>query len=270
MIEFLPRPRSGLQTVDKVVGQGTVHTHKVAVVIPCRTHHTPIDIIRSSCRYGEVSSKDVGAVGRSGLSCLRHGLQILSLRCCCVLSQLEICSRHLGRQVFCLYPHGIVVVRFLLIFLVRHRVGLGEQTQVNTSAHRLIALRIEVQPVVLEEELRLHGFGVLWIAHSLVEVYHTVEHLRGANPLVDGRTSLFVVGRVVAVSLERGDGTSEDIDALLVRLTDNLLIDLDDALGRLHTVLCATQVVDCLEEDNPFHTLLSQQVTLIAARCRGA
>ena len=78
-----------------------------------------------------------------------------------------------------------------------------------------------------------------------------------------------MVSRIVAISLERGDCATEDIDAFLVRLTDNLLIDIDDALGSLHTVLCATQVVDRLEKDNPFHTLLPQQVTLVTARCTG-
>ena len=41
-------------------------------------------------------------------------------------------------------------------------------------------------------------------------------------------------------------------------LTDNLLIDVNDTLGRLHTILCTTQVVDSFKEDNPFDTLLSE------------
>ena len=268
MIEFLPIPRCGLQTIDKVAVQCTIDTHKVAVVIPCRTHHTSIYIICVGCRCREVSRQDIDTVGRR-IDCLHHGLQILSLRCRRVLVQLECRSRPLGGQVLGLYPHGIVVVGFLLIFSIGHGVGLGEQTQIDASAHRLIALRIEVQPVVFEEEFRLHGLRVERIAHGLVEVDHTVEHLRGADPLVDGRATLLVVGRVVAVTFERGDGAAEHIDALLVRLADDLLIDIDDALGGLHTVSGTAQVVHRLEQDDPFHTLLPQQVTLVAARCSG-
>ena len=269
MIEFLPIPRCGLQTIDKVAVQCTIDAHKVAVVIPCRTHHTSIYIICIGCRCREVGCNDIDTVGRR-IDCLRHGLQILSLRCRRVLVQLECRSGPLGGQVLGLYPHGIVVVGFLLILSIGHGVGLGEQTQIDASAHRFIALRIEVQPVVFEEKLRLHGLGVKRIAHCLVEVNHAVEHLRGADPLVDGRATLLVVGRIVAVSLERGDGAAEHIDALLVRLTDDLLIDIDDALGSLHTVSGTAQVIDRLEQDDPFHTLLPQQVTLVAARCSGA
>ena len=102
----------------------------------------------------------------------------------------------------------------------------------------------------------------------MVEVNDAVQHLCGTNPFVDGAATLLVVFRIVVVALERRDGTTKHVDALLVGLADNLLIDVNDALGCLDAVLCATQVVDGLEEDNPLHALLSQQVALIAARCR--
>ena len=113
-----------------------------------------------------------------------------------------------------------------------------------------------MQPVVLEQELLLHTGRVLRIAYRLVKVHHTVQHLRRANPLVDSGATFFVVFRIIAVAFERGDGTTEDVDASLVGLTDNLLIDVDDALGCLHTVLCTAQVVDGLKQDNPAYTLL--------------
>ena len=93
-----------------------------------------------------------------------------------------------------------------------------------------------MQPVVLEQELRLHGLGVLRVAHGLVEVDDAVEHLRRANPVVQCAAALLVVGRIVSAILKRCDGATEDIDAPLVGLADNLLEDLDDALGRLHTI----------------------------------
>ena len=77
-----------------------------------------------------------------------------------------------------------------------------------------------------------------------------------------------MVGRIVVVALERGDGGTEDVDTLLVGLTDDLLVDVDDALGGLYTVLCTPQVVDGFEEDDPLDALLSEEVALIAAGTR--
>ena len=127
---------------------------------------------------------------------------------------------------------------------------------------------IQVQPVVLEKELLLHASRVLRIAYGLVEVDHTIQHLRGTNPLIDGGTTLLVVLRIVVITLERGHGTTKDVDALCVGLTDNLLVDVDDALSRLHAVLRTTQVVDGLKQDNPLHAFLSEEVALIAAQSR--
>ena len=125
-----------------------------------------------------------------------------------------------------------------------------------------------MEPVILEKKLRLHGDGVLRITYGLVEVNHTVQHLGGANPLVDSAAALLVVNRIVVVAFERSDSATEDADALLVGLTDNLFVDVDDTLGRLYTVLCTAQVIDSLEEDNPLYALLSEKVALITARSR--
>ena len=47
-------------------------------------------------------------------------------------------------------------------------------------------------------------------------------------------------------------------------LADNLLVDVDDTLGRLHAIAAISQVVDGFEEDDPFHSLLAQQVAAVA------
>ena len=155
-------------------------------------------------------------------------------------------------------------MHFLIISC--QRVGLGKEVQIYTTAHRLISLGIQVQPVVLKQELRLHGFGILRVTHSLVEVDDAIEHLRRTNPCIDCVASLLMVSRVVAITLERSDGSAKDIDALLMGLTDNLLVDLDDTLSRLHAIACVSQVVDSLKKDDPLHSFLSKQVTRIAAR----
>ena len=115
-----------------------------------------------------------------------------------------------------------------------------------------------MKPVVLEEELLLHGNRVLRIANGLIEVNNAVQHLRCAYPLVQCIATILVVYRVVVVAFERSDGGAKNVNALLVCLADNLLIDIDDALRGLHAVLRSTQVVDGLEENNPLHTLLPE------------
>ena len=79
-----------------------------------------------------------------------------------------------------------------------------------------------------------------------------------------------MIGRIIIVALKRGDGGTKHVNALLMRLTDNLLIHILDTVGRLHTVLGTTQVVDSLKEDDPLHAFLTQQITLITASTRRA
>ena len=161
-----------------------------------------------------------------------------------------------------LYPDGLAVD--VLLVVGSQWVGLREEVQVDAAAHRLIALGIQVQPVVLEKEALLHGRRVLRVAHGLVEVNHAVEHFRGANPLVQRTAAVFVVGAEVGAVLEGSDGAAKDIDALLMGFADDLLVDVDDALRRLHSVTRIAQVVDRLEQDDPLHALLPQQVALVA------
>ena len=173
------------------------------------------------------------------------------------------------RQPACLH----LLKRFAVVgvFIIgSQRTGLGKQAQVDAATHRFVAFGVQVKPVVLEKELRLHGYVVLRIAHGLVEVDHAIEHLRGANPVVDGAAPFLVVFRVVIVALERRDGGAEHIDALLMCFANDLLIDVDDALGRLHAVTGVAKVVDSLEEDDPLHAFLFQQIALIAVHCGGA
>ena len=170
---------------------------------------------------------------------------------------MERLTHAVGAQVFCLYPQSIVIVGLFGVFSVRYGIRLSKQVQVYAAAHGLVALGIQVQPVVLEEELRLHGCGVLRITYGFVEIYNAVQHLCGANPLVNGGTSFLVVIRSIAAVLERSDGAAEDVDALLVSLADNLLIDLNNLLGCLHTIAGIAQVVDGFEQDNPTYALLT-------------
>ena len=74
-----------------------------------------------------------------------------------------------------------------------------------------------------------------------------------------------MVIRIVVVALERGDGATDDANALLVGFLDNLLVGIDDALGCLYAITGIAKVVYSLEEDDPPHALLSQQVALITA-----
>ena len=127
-----------------------------------------------------------------------------------------------------------------------------------------------MQPVVLKQELRLHGFGILRIAHRFIKIDYPVEHLRRADPVVQGAATLLMIGRIITVAFKRGDGGTKHVNALLMRLTDNLLIHILDTVGRLHTVLGTTQVVDSLKEDDPLHAFLTQQITLITASTRRA
>ena len=121
-----------------------------------------------------------------------------------------------------------------------------------------------MQPVVFKQELRLHGFGVVGIAHRLVEVYHSVEHLRAANPLVQCATPLLVVGRVVVVAFEWCDCSTKHIYTFLVCFAYDLLIHVDDAFGCLHTILSTSQVVHGFKQYDPLHAFLTQQVALIS------
>ena len=252
--ELLPVPGIRLQTVHEVA-QRRVDAHPVAVVVPRGAKHPGIDIIGvgRGCRKGW--GKHVSTVSRGCGGDLGHRLKALATRGRTVCNQLEGRAYVVGAQVFGLYPQGLAVIVFLVVG--SQGVGLGEEAQVNAVAHRFISFGVEVEPVVLEEELPLHGDGVLRVAHGLVEVDDAVEHLRRAYPLVQRAAALLVVGGVVAVALERGDGCAEDVDAILVSFADNLLIDVDDAGGCLHTVTRSAQVVDGFEDNNPLHALLS-------------
>ena len=121
-----------------------------------------------------------------------------------------------------------------------------------------------MEPVVLEEKLPLHGYGVLRIAHGLVEINDAIEHLRCAYPLVQRAASVLVVSRIVIVALEWSNGSAKYIDALLVSLTDYLLVDVDDTPCCLYAVTSRAQVVDSLEKDDPLDALLAKQVALVA------
>ena len=233
MKELLPVPTVRLKTVGKRTAQRRVDTDEIAVVIPRGTQYACVDIIGVGCLRGEVGSQDIGVVGRRR-GRLRGCQEILAVRGRRILDHLKGRTHRVRTQPLGFYPECLAVV-FLLV-IGGQRVGLGEEVQVDAVAHRLIPLSVQVQPVVLEQELRLHGLGVLRVAHGLVEVDDAVEHLRRANPVVQCAATLLAVGRIVSAILKRCDGATEDIDAPLVGLADNLLEDLDDALGRLHTI----------------------------------
>ena len=193
-----------------------------------------IDISRL---YAKGIGQHVDAVcwGWDGLC---HRLQILATRCCCIVDHLEGRANLLCAQVLSLYPQGIVIVRFLRVFCIRYGICLGEEAQIDAAAHSLVAFGIQVQPVVLEQELLLHPCRVLRIAYGMVEVYYAVQHLCRTNPVVDGSASLLVVFRIIANALERGNGATEDVDALLMGFANNLLVHLYNLLGCLSTIAC--------------------------------
>ena len=62
-------------------------------------------------------------------------------------------AKGVGAQVFSLKPQGCVVIGLLGVFHIRHGAGLGEEIQIDTFTHCLIAFGIQVKPVVLEQEL---------------------------------------------------------------------------------------------------------------------
>ena len=140
---------------------------------------------------------------------------------------METCTHRVRTQILSLYPKGLAIG--LILFVVgSQRVGLGEEVQVNTPAHRLIAFGIQVQP------------------------------------LIQRAATVLVIHRVIVITLKRRNRRTKHIDTLLVCLTDNLLVNADDALSRLNAITRTTQVIDSLEEDNPLHALLTEQIALIA------
>ena len=50
--------------------------------------------------------------------------------------------------------------------------------------------------------------------------------------------------------------------------TDYLLVNIYDAVSRLHAVLTIAKIVHSLKKDNPFHALLREKITRVAFFCR--
>ena len=114
----------------------------------------------------------------------------------------------------------------------------------------------------------MQRLGVRGVAHCLVEVNHTVEHRRGAYPFVQCLASVLVCCAVVRTVLKRSDGGAEDIDAFGMCRTDYLLVNVNNVIGCLHTVLTVADVIHRLEDNNPLHALLRQQVARVTVFSR--
>src|SRR5581483_4990375 len=73
---------------------------------------------------------------------------------------------------------------------------------------------------------RQQAFGMLRIAHDLVEIDHGVKMPGGANPIIDGSpVSLVGGGRmIVGRTSKRQDGSADHFDVISVRARHNLLV----------------------------------------------
>ena len=119
-----------------------------------------------------------------------------------------------------------------------------------------------MQPVVLIEILALQGYCVSRITHDLVKVYHTIDHASSTDPVVQHPSSCLMVGRIIAVALERCDRSAIDPDAQTMCLVDHILVSGDDIGRCLLTIPGRAKVVDSLEEDDVLHTCLLQAVAV--------
>ena len=103
---------------------------------------------------------------------------------------------------------------------------------------------------------------------DLVKVYHTIDHASSTDPVVQHPSSCLMVGRIIAVALERCDRSAIDPDAQTMCLVDHILVSSDDIGRCLLTIPGRAKVVDSLEEDDVLHTSLLQAVTVEAIDSR--
>jgi len=98
------------------------------------------------------------------------------------------------------------------------------------------------------------------VSHGFVEINDPVEGSTVAYPLVDQPTSYFVIGGVVTVTFEGHDGGAIDKNTLGMRRVNELLVGVNQVVGRLCSVGRVPQIVHPFENDGPFHTGLVEDI----------
>ena len=150
--------------------------------------------------------------------------------------------------------------------------GLAEEREVNGLCHDPITgrRRMEMIPAVHPWREARRPLG---IACDRVEVDHAVEPAARPDPGVDALAFFLGLRRVVELEpFERHERSAIDEDAVRVRALDDLFVREDDVVGRRRPLAFGarngrvTNVVDPLENDQPLHVWLRQDVAVEAGK----